>query len=132
VLKSTVAYSLAYGERDEFFTLLYGRGQRLFAEHMLAGLERILRHGKVLRVGRANVDRIDRRIAQDIAVVAFAIVGMEKPAPRRRAASTFLPAIAATSTDSSRRNASRCTRPMKPVPKIAILIGFIVFPSAQC
>src|SRR5271157_5019242 len=53
---------------------------------------------------------------------------MEKPAPRRRAASAFRPAMAATSTDSSRRTASRCTRPMKPVPKIAVLIGFIAFP----
>jgi hypothetical protein len=52
---------------------------------------------------------------------------MEKPAPRRRAASAFLPTIAAASTDSTRRTASRCTRPMKPVPKIAVLIVFILF-----
>src|ERR1039457_1333973 len=51
---------------------------------------------------------------------------MEKPAPSRRAASAFLPAIAAASTDSVRRTASRCTRPMKPVPKIAVLICLIV------
>src|SRR5580658_8023467 len=52
---------------------------------------------------------------------------MEKPAPNRCAASEFLPAMAAASTNSSRRTASRCTRPMKPVPKIAVLIGFIAF-----
>src|SRR5580658_897722 len=52
---------------------------------------------------------------------------MEKPAPRLRAASAFLPAIATASTDSTRRTASRCARPMKPVPKIAVLIAFIFF-----
>src|SRR5271169_443009 len=51
---------------------------------------------------------------------------MEKAAPRRRAASAFLPAMAASSTNSTRRAASRCTRPMKPVPIIAILVGLIV------
>jgi hypothetical protein len=38
---------------------------------MLARLERILGHGKVLRVRRANLDGIDRRIAQDLAVVGL-------------------------------------------------------------
>src|SRR5450755_4585711 len=36
---------------------------------MLASLERVLGHGKMLRVGRANVDGIDPRIAQHIAIV---------------------------------------------------------------
>jgi hypothetical protein len=36
---------------------------------MLAGLERVLGHGKVLRVGRADVNGIDRRIAQDLAII---------------------------------------------------------------
>jgi hypothetical protein len=56
-------------EGDEFFALGNARGQRLFAEHVLAGLKRIFGHGKVLRVGRANVDGIDRWIAEDLAIV---------------------------------------------------------------
>src|ERR1700733_3531914 len=50
---------------------------------------------------------------------------MPKPAPRRRAASMFLPTMATASTHSARRTASRCTRPMKPVPKIAVLTDCI-------
>src|ERR1039458_3397671 len=53
---------------------------------------------------------------------------MEKPAPRRRAASGVLPTTAVASTNSKRRTASRCTRPMKPVPTTAVLIVFLVFP----
>jgi len=44
------------GEGDEFFGFVYGSGQRLLAKDMFAGLERVLGHGKVLRVGRADVD----------------------------------------------------------------------------
>jgi hypothetical protein len=38
---------------------------------MLTCLERVLGHGEVLRVRRADVDCIDRRIAQDIAIVSL-------------------------------------------------------------
>jgi hypothetical protein len=98
-----VAYFLPPGQSYQFFAVLNAGGQRLFAKHVLPCLERILGHGKVLRVGRADVDGIDRRIAQD-----FAIIGRYcrdgKASPRCRAASAFLPAIAATSTDSTRRS----------------------------
>ena len=124
IVTDAVVYSLPDGEGDEFFGLLYGRGQWLFANHMLAGLERILGQGKMLRVGRANVDCIDRRITQDFAVVGRNC-GDGKACTDALCRSRFLPVIAAASTDSSRRTASRCTRPMKPVPKIAVLIGFI-------
>src|SRR5450755_1110246 len=50
---------------------------------------------------------------------------MPKPVPRRCAAAALRPEIATASTDSTRRTPSRCTRPMKPVPKIAVLIDFI-------
>jgi hypothetical protein len=60
---------LLCGQRYEFFSFLYGSGERLFAEHMLARPERILGHRKMLRVGCTYVYGIDRRIAQDVAVV---------------------------------------------------------------
>src|ERR1019366_427447 len=54
-------------------------------------------------------------------------MGMAKPTARRCARLLFVSTMAAASTDSNRRTASRCTRPTKPVPKIAVLICFIVF-----
>src|ERR1035438_4086574 len=58
------------------------------------------------------------------------MVGTPKPAPRRCAAAAVLPAMAAASTNSTRRKASRCTRPIKPVPKIAVRIDFIALASS--
>src|SRR5579864_4388692 len=57
------------------------------------------------------------------------VFGMAKPAASRSAVCAFRPTTAAASTDSTRRTASRCTRPIKPVPKIAVLIAFIRVPS---
>src|SRR5579864_7493661 len=57
------------------------------------------------------------------------VFGMAKPAASRSAVCAFRPTTAAASTDSTRRIASRCTRPIKPVPKIAVLIAFIRVPS---
>src|ERR1035438_1255134 len=59
------------------------------------------------------------------------MVWMENPEPKRPAASPFLPAIATASTNSNRPTASRCTRPMKPVPMIAALIVLIPIRSAS-
>src|SRR5689334_6193558 len=53
------------------------------------------------------------------------MVRTENPSPSWRAASSRRPTMAATSTPGTRRTPSRCTRPMNPVPKIAVLIGFI-------
>src|SRR3954463_8823646 len=52
---------------------------------------------------------------------------MENPEATRRADSSLLPNMATASTDSTRRTASRCTRPINPVPKIAVLIVFIQY-----
>src|SRR5580704_7447428 len=70
IVTDAVAQFLTGGQGDELFALLHARGQWLFTEHMLACLKRVLDHGEVLRVRRADVDRIDRRIAQDFAIVS--------------------------------------------------------------
>ena len=105
-MTDAVTHFLTGGEGDELFALLHARGQWLFAEHMLACLKRVFGHGEMLRVRRADVDRIDGRIAQD-----FAIVGRDrgnvKAGAQASRASTFRPAMATASTNSSRRTASR-------------------------
>src|ERR1039458_1170189 len=70
IVTNAVAHSLPGGERDEFLRLRHGCGQRLLTNYVLAGLERILRHEEVLRIGRTDVDCIDRGIAKDIAVAS--------------------------------------------------------------
>src|SRR5580693_244525 len=46
--------------------------------------------------------------------------------PNASAAPALRPAMAAISTCSTRRSASRCTRPMKPVPMMAVRIGLVI------
>src|SRR5208337_908657 len=70
IVTDTVSQSLALRERDEFFPFLYARRQRLFADHMLPCLECFFRHRKMLCVRRADVDRIDRPVSHDLAIVA--------------------------------------------------------------
>ena len=69
VVAHAIAHSLALGKSDKFFTFFNCGGQRLFADHVLPCLQRFLRHHKMLDVGRANVDCINRRIAQEIVII---------------------------------------------------------------
>ena len=54
------------GEGHELGRLLRGHGQRLLAQHVLAGLERGLRHLEVQLVRRADVDRLDRLVVEQL------------------------------------------------------------------
>src|SRR5947209_4100329 len=69
VVTNAVAQSLTFGERDKFFGFGNSGGQGLFAQHVLAGKERMLRHGKMLRIGCADVDRMNGRVAEHFPVV---------------------------------------------------------------
>src|ERR1700745_1670580 len=59
----------------------------------------------------------------------FFVWGRTRRGGSRSTACAFRPTTAAASTASTRRTASRCTRPIKPVPQIAVLIAFIRVPS---
>jgi len=53
------------GEGCEFLGFGDADGERLFAEDVLAGQQGFFRHGKVLGVGRADVDGVDGGVAED-------------------------------------------------------------------
>ncbi len=62
-MANAISQSLLRCQSYKLFAFFYAGGQRLFAENVLACVQGILRHGEMLRVGRANVDRIDGWIA---------------------------------------------------------------------
>src|SRR3954468_24333393 len=57
------------------------------------------------------------------------VFGTAKPAARRSSVPALRPTIAAASTDSTRCTASKCTRPMKPLPNIAVRVTVIEVPT---
>ena len=75
IVAGAVAEVLDGGQLDQRGCLRARNGERLLAEHVFAGFERGLRHGKVGRVGRADVDGIDGRIGDDVAQGGFAARG---------------------------------------------------------
>ena len=61
------------------------RRQRFLAHDVLARVDRLGRHGEMPRVGRADVDGVDRRIGEDRAVV-----GLARSTPKAAANSSAL------------------------------------------
>ena len=71
-MRSAVAQLFFGGDFDQFLGLGDAGGQRLFADHVLARQQRVLRHGEMQRVGRADVNGIDGRIFQDAVIIRLA------------------------------------------------------------
>ena len=61
----------------QLLCLCHGNGQGLLANHVLPGLERVFRDGKVEGVGRADVDSIHGRVFQDAAVIRVGFLDAE-------------------------------------------------------
>jgi hypothetical protein len=69
IVADAVAQPRLRGQGNQFPRLADGCGQRLFADHVLAGFERLFGHRIVQRVGGEDVDRIDGRIAENLPIV---------------------------------------------------------------
>ena len=59
------------GELDEFFSRFNRSGKRLLAKDMFAGEQRIFCHCEVKRIGCADVDGVDTRVAQHVAIIGI-------------------------------------------------------------
>src|SRR5262249_7181336 len=69
VVEGSVALAGAVGGGDHFARFGGGGGQRLFANHVLPGGEGVFGHGRVERVGGADVNGVDGFVFEDFAIV---------------------------------------------------------------
>src|SRR5581483_3353307 len=71
IVTDTVAQALLLSKRNQFLRLGGGGRQRFFAQNVLSCLQRVLCHGEMLRVWRADVDRTDRGVVKDLTIVGL-------------------------------------------------------------
>ena len=127
-MADAVAKRALFGQTNQLLCLLYRDGEGLLAENMLACEQRLLCHLIMRGVGGADVDRVDRRVLEQLAIVVDHGFYTETSLRAVSPVQVHGRRSPATSTNSTRRSASRCTRPMNPVPMIAVLIRFTLTP----
>src|ERR1700688_4711884 len=69
VMTDAVSQFFVGGEGDEFLGLVDRCGERLFAENVLARLQRLFCHGEMLGGGSADVDGVGLWVGEDVVVV---------------------------------------------------------------
>ena len=111
------------GDRGHLPRLCGVEGERLLAQHVLAGAERVDRHLVVVAVGGGDVDDVDVRIGVQVGVGAVRGRDRERSA-NASAASWVRDPTATTSASSSVCNASVIADAMFPVVAIPHLITF--------
>ena len=77
IVKGAIAAAGLAGEGYQLGGLLHRSGQRLLANHVLAGLQRVADHGEVQDVGGAYMDSIHGGIFQDLVIVGVGLVDVK-------------------------------------------------------
>ena len=76
-MERAVGQVLFAGQFHQFHALFDRRGQGLFANDVLAGLERVFDHGEVQVVGGAHMHHVNLRIVQNGVVIAGGFIDVE-------------------------------------------------------
>ncbi len=129
VVVRTVADALLLRELHQLQRVGDRGRERFLAQHVLAGQERILHHLRVKRGGCADVNYLDVRVVEHASVVG--LDPLDAVVPSQTIGLIAVRATKArTSTKPNLHSASRCTRPMNPVPRIAAFTLFFMRPPS--